>query len=478
MECQFSKLPLELVLQIARYLSADSSYCLVLTTKNLFYIPDLRQFDNLETKWTEHQRRQLLPILARDWPDQTFCDYCAKLHPRRDTPKVCKDWQRWSSCPTETSGMWLHLDPWDYHLQFEDVYKVMESYRSGRDDLPSIALHTDWQVMDYKNMATLDCRKYQLTENLEGVRSLETCTNVNKGCLKKLDVVPLILDDSLIMTTTQRMFYHAEQRNDLLTNGIGRNVFRPCSHWNWTPGVPGGDYWQQCMPSVEKLVTKVLRKVLSQRSNENDHAQSGVPEMCYCCSTEYTLRVWNHGDLGTELSLETWTKLGSCRTTGEIWWLTAAQHACDIYSPDHCKTMRSRLPWKDPATGAPRFDFLLKQSSTSVLDSSFLRAFEELCSKGGFVDTSATASDKYAIRKRGWEQDMEQQPKQKHEPTKQGMVRKNLNQKVEQYQKKSDRYQKKSEQYQKEAEQTEQRHRGKGLSRWRRLLHKMKTMSR
>lgn len=183
MDCHFSKLPLELVLQIAKYLPTDSSYCLALTTKSLFYIPELRQFDNPHTKWTEHQRRKLLPTLARDWPGQTFCDYCAKLHPRRDTPKVCKDWQRWSSCPTKTSGMWLHLDPCDYHLQSEDVYKVMESHRSGRDGLHSIALHTDWQAMDYKDMAALDCKENRLIENSVGVRSLETCTNINKGCL-------------------------------------------------------------------------------------------------------------------------------------------------------------------------------------------------------------------------------------------------------------------------------------------------------
>lgn len=407
MECHFSKLPLELVLQIAKYLPTDSSYCLALTTKNLFYNPDLRHFDDLGTKWTEHQRRQLLPVLARDWPDQTFCDYCAKLHPRRDTPKVCKDWQRWSSCPTRASGMWLHLDPWDYHLQFEAVYKVMESHRSGRDDLHSIALHTDWQAMDNKDMAALDCKKYQLTETLGGVKSLETCTNVNKGCLKKLDVVPLILDDSLIMTSTQRMFYHAAQRDDLLNNGIERHVFRPCSHWNWTPGEPEVESWQQCMPSVEELVTEVLSEKYAPRSSENDlwlYAQSLVPLMCYCCSTEYTLRVWNHGNLGIELCLETWTKLGTCRTTGEIWWLTAAQHTCDTYSPYHCQRMRSELPWGDPATGAPKFDYLLEQSRSAVLDSSFLRAYKNLCSKSDFTDSSAMAHKNYAIRTRGWKQ--------------------------------------------------------------------------
>jgi len=437
MEGPFSKIPRELVLQIAKSLPTESSYCLALTTRSLFYDSEIRILGGLDTKRTEHHRRKLLPLLAKDWPDKTFCDYCAKLHPCRDTPKVCKDWQRWSSCPRKTSGMWLHLDPWDYHIQFEDVYKVMESHRSGRDDLHSITLHTDWQAMDYKDMDALDCKIDRLTEPHEGVRNLGKRANINKGCLKKLDVVPLILDDSLIMTTTQRMFYHAEQRDDLLNYGIGRHVFRPCSHWNWSPGEPGGDYWQQRMPSVERLVTDVLRGELTPRSSENDlclYAQSLVPWMCYCCSTEYTLRVWNHGDIGIELSLETWTKLGSCETTEEIWWLTAAQHTCDTYSLYHCERMQSELPWGDPATGAPRFDFLLRQSRSAVLDPSFLRAFKDLCDTSGFTDTSATAPDNYATTAG------------KSESKK----------RAEQYQKKAEHYRRRAEYYQKMAEQPKQ----------------------
>jgi hypothetical protein len=405
MECHFSKLPLELVLQIAEYLPTESSYCLALTTKNLFYARDIRRFGKLDTRWAMLQRRKLLPSLAKDLSDQTFCGYCAKFHPRRDTPKVCKDWQRWSSCPRRTPGMWLHLDPWDYHLQFEDVFKFMENHRLGRDDLYPIALHTDWQAMDYKDMAALESKKDQLMGKHEKTRGLEKCRNINKGCLKKLDVVPLILDDSLILTTTQRMFYHAEQRKHLLKNGIGRHVFRPCSHWNWIPGKPRGDHWQQCMPSVENLVTSVLHQKstpLPRKNRSSLYAESCVPTMCYYCSTEYTLRVWDHGNLGIELSLETWTKLGSCRTTEEIWWLTAAHHTCDIYSSGYCGDIQTMLPWKDPATGAPRFDFLLKQSTTAVLDPSFLRAFSDLCRRGDFTDSSGTAPINYAIRTRGW----------------------------------------------------------------------------
>jgi hypothetical protein len=405
MECHFSKLPLELVLQIAKYLPTDSSYCLALTTKNLFYTPEIRQLGDLDTKWTEKRYRRLLPLLATDWSGQTCCDYCAKVHPHRDTPKVCKDWQRWSSCPRRTSGMWLHLDPWDYHLQSEDVYKFMENHRLGRDDLYSISLHTEWQVMDHKDMADLECKKDQLMENHEETKGLGKCRNIDKGCLKKLDVAPLILDDSLILTTTQRMFYHTEQRDNLLSSGIGRHVFRPCSHWNWIPGKPGGDAGHGRMPSVERLLTWALRRKLPSPPSKNNvylYAQSSVPTMCYYCSTEYTFRAWEHGDLGVELSLETWTKLGSCRTNEEIWWLVAAHHTCDTYSPDVCKKMQSMLPWGDPATGAPRFDFLLRQSSTAVPDPSFLRAFEDMCSKGGFADSSATTADDSAIRTRGW----------------------------------------------------------------------------
>ncbi|KEQ72373.1 hypothetical protein M436DRAFT_48564, partial [Aureobasidium namibiae CBS 147.97] len=327
-----SRMPRELVLQIAKSLPTESSYCLALTTRSLLYDPEIRILGGLDTERTEHHRRRLLPLLAKDWPDKTFCDYCAKLHPHRDTPKVCKDWQRWSSCPRKTLGMWLHLDPWDYHIQFEDVYKVMESHRS--------------EAMDYKDMDALDCKIDRLTESHEGVRNLEKRANINKGCLKKLDVVPLILDDSLIMTTTQRMFYQAEQRDDLLKNSIRRHVFRPCSHWDWTPGEPDGPRWS-LMSSVEEYITQILHTKTTPRSNKDNlclYVQSFAPSKCYNCSTEYSFRVWNHGNLGIELCLETWTKLGSCRRTGELWWLTAAHHTCDTYSRDHCAEMQRRLP--------------------------------------------------------------------------------------------------------------------------------------
>jgi hypothetical protein len=223
--------------------------------------------------------------------------------------------------------------------------------------------------------------------------------------LKKLDIVPLILDDNPILTNTQRMFYHVEQRDDLLVNGIGRHVFRPCSHWNWVSGQPGGDEFQQSMPSVDVLLTRLLSgRKLTPPPSKNGlrlYAESVCSTMCYCCSTEYTVRARDHGDLGVELSLETWTKLGSCRTTDEIWWLTAAHHTCDTYRSDFCEEMRWILPWKDPAIGAPKLNFLLDQSTPAVSDPSFVRAFKDLCSKSGFTDPSATASDEYAIRPKG-----------------------------------------------------------------------------
>jgi hypothetical protein len=209
----------------------------------------------------------------------------------------------------------------------------------------------------------------------------------------------------LILKTTQRMFYHAEQRNDLLNNGIGRHVFRPCSHWNWIPGQPGGDEWQQRMPSVERLLTILFYRKSTRPPSKNNfclYTESVCPTMCYRCSAKYIIRAWDHGDLGVELSLETWTKLGSCRTTDEIWWLTAVHHTCDTYTPGFCKEMRLILPWQDTDTGAPRFDFLLKQSTPAVPDPSFVRAFKDLCIKSRFTDTSATVSGNFAVMPREW----------------------------------------------------------------------------
>jgi len=96
--------------------------------------------------------------------------------------------------------------------------------------------------------------------------------------------------------------------------------------------------------------------------------------------------------------------------------------------------MQSELPWGDPATGAPRFDSLLRQSRSAVLDPSFLRAFKDLCDTSGFTDTSATAPDNYATTAG------------KSESKK----------RAEQYQKKAEHYRRRAEYYQKMAEQPKQ----------------------
>lgn len=137
-------------------------------------------------------------------------------------------------------------------------------------------------------------------------------------------------------------------------------------------------------------------------------------------------------------------------------------------------------------TRAARFDFLLEQSTIAVLDASFLYAFKDMCSKGGFTGSSAMAPDNYAIRAMGWKQkvprpkrcDMrnrlvrgceqrtstgrhvEKQLKQKNQQTEQETVEKNFDPR---YKKKTDKYKKKAEQYQKKTEQTEQRYKGKYL---------------
>ena len=177
-----------------------------------------------------------------------------------------------------------------------------------------------------------------------------------------------------------------------------------------------------------------------------------------------------------------------------MWWLTAAYHTCDTYSRNFCEGKRLKLPWGHD-TGAPVFDFLLRQSTTAVLNASFLCAFKDMCSKGGFTDSSATAPDNYAIRTIEWKRKVPQPErcdvcnklvrrrgqrtsigrlvqellKQKNRRAEQEKVEKNFDSR---YKEETDKY-KKAEQYQKKTKQTEQRHKGKGFG-WRGLLKKMK----
>lgn len=149
------ELPLELVVYIAEHLPPESIAAMALTTKSLY---ESLRFKQMWRPKIKCKPNKLIFLLARDVPQSVLCTCCHRLHPRRDTPKLTRDWKKWQACSRST-GTWLHLDPWNYHIQFGDVYEVMNKQRGGIGaDLSSIAVHTDWRVMTVGDVEALEGR--------------------------------------------------------------------------------------------------------------------------------------------------------------------------------------------------------------------------------------------------------------------------------------------------------------------------------
>ena len=288
----FSSFPLELKLNIAEHASPAGAALLALTTTDLYYSPKFSRV------WRPYQDtkaflRELLSVLASDVPSLTYCDYCCRFHPRRSTHKICMDPFRHSSCPGKTSGMWLHYFPWHFHIQFEDVYKVMSRHRWGPqhgEPLDSLTVHTGWRPLHMR---------------------------VGNG-MQKLDVTALIVDDSLVLETTQRIWHDGQQKHILRTN-LARHPFRCCQHWN------DGCHSPTQVPS--NAFSDFVEAEIMQKNPHPSARRSRFPQRCTRCLTEYTFSAWNHGERGIEIAMQTWSNLGPCKERTSIEWSIAASNS-------------------------------------------------------------------------------------------------------------------------------------------------------
>ncbi|KAG9696824.1 hypothetical protein KCU95_g4076, partial [Aureobasidium melanogenum] len=193
----FGRLSIDLVLQIADLLPIESVFALALTTKPLYYSQALQKAWKSDPRLYPDRCAQLI---ARYTPERIYCAFCKRLHPRRTTPKITDGWSSLDPCPHKQPPLlepprlvWLHLNPWEYHLQFEDVYKVMIRHLWGApwgDDLESLAVETNWQALAYS----------PTREDPNGY--LKTPAQ----CLVRLTVKPEIVADKLILRTIQRIW--------------------------------------------------------------------------------------------------------------------------------------------------------------------------------------------------------------------------------------------------------------------------------
>lgn len=323
-----SELPLELVVCIAEHLPPESIAAMALTTKSLY---ESLRFKQMWRPKIKCRPNKLIFLLARDVPQSVLCTSCHRLHPRRNIPKLTRDWKRWQAC-SHSTGTWLHLDPWKYHIQFEDVYEVMNRHRWGElgEDLSSIATHTAWKVMMIADLEALDGRSHALGD-----------VKLNLGrCLVKFDATPLIIDGNLVLQTTQSMWYHPEMWEEMQKHGIGRHPFRHCKHWNLPTSEDAPDFLTLESEMFCCDIGKCLNALDSLRRTEQpniSHHETTEDRICARCTTEYKTDVWDHGKGGVEVRLHTYTDLGPCIEPTEVHWFSAAHHQGDMYDADYCR---------------------------------------------------------------------------------------------------------------------------------------------
>ncbi|THW31354.1 hypothetical protein D6D22_10208 [Aureobasidium pullulans] len=311
-----SELPLELVVCIAEHLPPESIAAMALTTKSLY---ESLQFKQMWRPKIKCRPNKLISLLARDVQQSVLCTSCHRLHPH-------------------STGTWLHLDPWNYHIQFEDVYEIMSRHRWGKlgEDLSSIATHTAWKVMTTADLEALDGRSHAKGD-----------VRLDLGrCLAKFDAIPLIIDGNLVLQTTQSMWYHPEMWEEMQKYGIGRHPFRHCKHWNLPTSEDAPDFLTLESEMFCCHIRKCLNALDSLRRTEQpniSHHETTEDRICARCTTEYKTDVWDHGKGGVEVRLHTYTDLGPCIEPTEVHWFSAAHHQGDMHDADYCREANYHL---------------------------------------------------------------------------------------------------------------------------------------
>lgn len=206
----FTRLPPKVISNIAEHLPTHSVAILSLTCKTLYNHPALRKTwtsafarlvgdansavtrppgttrAGIKARDAAFEIEKFLELLDKDLPGWTMCDICHKLHRLRKTPefKSRDDCKRRSPCAKyPTAGMWLHYDDLNLHIPYQQVRMVMRRHRLGPAfgvSLESLSRSTGWHIHRYSSVVRADW-------------------------MRKMDVEPIILDNQLIMHTSQRI---------------------------------------------------------------------------------------------------------------------------------------------------------------------------------------------------------------------------------------------------------------------------------
>lgn len=297
-------LPTTLLLNVAKYLPTHSVVALSLTCKTLYadevlygtwktalrkdqrYDASYNGSNSLGSSIKSLQTRSLTRLLERDMPSHFSCDVCSRLHPQRDLLKFMTraDCDSWGPCTRyPTQGNWLHYDTWDLHLNFEHLCQTFSRHvrdtGSAAAFIASNAFSSGWSPGRYSGLPWKE----------------------------KLDLRPMVHDETLIMHTCQRILFNKRDirpatnirpATSCLQPRTISSVLKPCQ-------CPCGTNAADLLNKVTSMLHGASRKVGSISTRLEF-------EKCKTCLTQYSANIHEHEE-NLVICLDAWTTVGSLR---------------------------------------------------------------------------------------------------------------------------------------------------------------------
>lgn len=327
-----AKLPIDLVLEICRYLPLRSIACLALSKKSLYHARDMQRLwrpqlspsqqifrgpkdfasHDLGSEWGEcqmlHRRKDIcnhelllfLELLEHDLPSHWQCDLCMKLHRRVEHTASGRAYR--PCLASQTQGVFYQLPEWKYTIPFGDAQQIIKRHTVGAPHgvpLTTIRNSQGWEtVCDWPTQTFVTPEQPPLV------------------WYKRLEVDPEIVDDErgpvLHLWAEQRLFFSGEYIEVLKTRS---------RDWVRNIGQRAQDHLAICchQHDIGEHVAEILESQMSLWGASPRFRQ------CDVCLTAYAFFIRKgHCKDGLQVILSTWTSLGSCRYSFSPAWLISS----------------------------------------------------------------------------------------------------------------------------------------------------------
>ena len=270
-ELSLDVLPVEILQHIdASYLPLDAAASLSLCNHSMLNILGDHALRSLRLKTYAIERRRFLKNLQNDFPDWLFCHHCSMLHPvnqNRD-PRQLWPWSAETHCSRLDGVVSVRFL---YRIRYEHAQTIMRDYWLGRD--------------------------YE--------------TNLKKLCTKETLDLPDSFHEEVITATIVR----GELRLDI------NHTLRLLQDWN-VYMIP-----ERIGPLCPHLKNYFDASILGQalrcsliHADEFPCVNCSKKKGCSECSTTFTLKIRRLEGSATEVKVDIWRDLGSCKSPFDLKW--------------------------------------------------------------------------------------------------------------------------------------------------------------